>query len=88
MNNPKPGWNAADAVSLVDQGYTVERASTVSGYSVAFLQAQLKLREEQHRTKQVQRKRAHNTVPFPVRRAISPQSAREDRMTTLLRQHA
>ncbi len=38
----KPGWSLEEAVDLVHQGYTVERASRVSGWAPAYLTAQLR----------------------------------------------
>jgi hypothetical protein len=42
MSDPKPGWILADAVHLVQQGYSVAHAARVTGWAAAVIDAQLK----------------------------------------------
>jgi hypothetical protein len=41
MSNPKPGWKLADAIDLVEQGYSVAHAARVTGWAVSVIKAQL-----------------------------------------------
>jgi len=42
MSNPKPGWSLADAVNLVQQGYSIAHAAKVTGWAGPLIEAQLK----------------------------------------------
>ena len=42
MSSPKPGWSLADAVDLVQQGYSVAHAAKVTGSAAAIIEARLK----------------------------------------------
>ena len=45
MSNPKPGWSLADAVNLVQQGYSIAHAAKVTGWAGPLIEAQLKASE-------------------------------------------
>jgi hypothetical protein len=42
MSHPKPGWSLADAVALVEQGYTPAHAARVTGWAASVIEAQVK----------------------------------------------
>jgi hypothetical protein len=44
MSDPKPGWGLADAVDLVQQGYSVAHAAKVTGWAASVIAAQAKPR--------------------------------------------
>jgi hypothetical protein len=44
ISRPKPGWKLADAVDLVQQGYTPAHAERVSGWAASDIEAELKKR--------------------------------------------
>jgi hypothetical protein len=44
MSDPKPGWGLADAVDLVQQGYSVAHAAKVTGWAASVIAAQENLR--------------------------------------------
>jgi hypothetical protein len=43
MSNPKPGWSLADAVNLMQQGYSVAHAAKVTGWAASVIEAQLEI---------------------------------------------
>ncbi|WP_299039805.1 hypothetical protein [uncultured Pseudokineococcus sp.] len=40
MHSPRDGWTEADAVSLLEQGYSVESVANRTGYAAAWLHVQ------------------------------------------------
>jgi hypothetical protein len=48
MSSPKPGWSLADAVNLVQQGYSVAHAERVTGWATSVIEAQLKTNNRTH----------------------------------------
>lgn len=40
MHSPRDGWTEADALSLLEQGYSVESVATRTGYAAAWLHVQ------------------------------------------------
>lgn len=44
MSSPRPGWELADAVGLVEQGYTAEQAQRLTGWAASHVLAQLRRR--------------------------------------------
>jgi hypothetical protein len=48
MSNSKPGWSLADAVDLVQQGYSIAHAATVTGWTASVIKAQLKTNNRNH----------------------------------------
>jgi hypothetical protein len=42
VSTPKPGWELADAVDLVRQGYTPAHAERVTGWAASVIEAQVK----------------------------------------------
>ena len=40
MSSPRPGWELADAVRLVGQGYTAEQVERLTGWAAAHVLAQ------------------------------------------------
>ncbi len=46
MNQPKPGWDLEQALSLLEQGYDVEHVARQSGFAAPFLAAQLRKRSD------------------------------------------
>jgi hypothetical protein len=45
LSHPKPGWQLADAVELVRQGYTPAHAQQVTGWAATVVTAQMKPRK-------------------------------------------
>lgn len=45
MNEPKPGWDLAQALRMLNEGYGPDHVSRLSGYAVPFLETQLRLVE-------------------------------------------
>ena len=41
MSDPLPGWELADAVRLVQEGYTAEQVQRLTGWAAAHVLAQL-----------------------------------------------
>lgn len=43
MNQPKPGWDVDQALTMLAEGYGTEHVARLSGYAAPFLDAQLRL---------------------------------------------
>jgi hypothetical protein len=39
LSEPKPGWTLEQALDMVEQGYSLDRVSDVTGFQVAHLRA-------------------------------------------------
>jgi hypothetical protein len=44
MSSPRPGWELADAVRLVEQGYTAEQVQRLTGWAAPHVLAQFRSR--------------------------------------------
>lgn len=45
MHSPRDGWTEADALSLLEQGYSVESVAARTGYAAAWLHVQNRRRQ-------------------------------------------